>query len=173
LLNELQNAKRDFPIITFFDARAIGLFSIPERCDLQATISSNIYISDKYPTSIVLRNNKLWLEIPDDNVRHYLLGYLKRPMWQGKTWDEIKNIALIPEDADLNTFFAAEAQKMNYITVLLADIKRIDREIDERVLDLYGIVNAEDRQRILGSAPMEEEEEASHDGVSSPAPNDL
>jgi type I restriction-modification system DNA methylase subunit len=171
LLNELQNAKRDFTTITFFDARALDLFSIPERCDLQTTISNNIYISDRYPTSIVLRNNKLWLEVPDDNVRHYLLGYFKRPKWQGKTWDEIKNNALIPEDAVLNTFFAAEAQKMGYITALLSDIKRIDREIDERVLDLYGIVNVADRQRILGSAPIEEE--ASDDEISSPTPNIL
>ena len=40
----------------------------------------------------------------------------------------------------------------------LDEIKRIDAEIDERVLDLYGITNQADRQRILGSAPLETEE---------------
>jgi hypothetical protein len=43
------------------------------------------------------------------------------------------------------------------------EIKRIDEKIDERVLDLYGITNAADRQRILGSAPTEEEEETGSD----------
>jgi hypothetical protein len=38
------------------------------------------------------------------------------------------------------------------------EIKRIDQEIDERVLDLYGITNPADRQRVLGSAPLEEEQ---------------
>jgi len=167
LLHELQQHNRAFPTMTFFDARAIGLFSIPDHCDLQAAISSNIYIPDKYPTTIVLRHNKLWFEVPDDQVRHYLLGYLRLPQWQGKTWDELKNIALIPEvTAALQTFFATEAQKINYITTLLDEIKRIDREIDERVLDLYGITDQADRRRILGSAPLvEEEEEASNEDV--------
>ena len=121
-----------------------------------------------------MRHNKLWFEVPDDNVRRYLLGYLKLSRWQGKPWNEIKNIALIPEDiTTLDTFFAAEARKMSYITALLADIKWLDIEIDERVLDLYGIMNAADRQRILGSVPIEEEEEATDNKLSSPAPNDL
>ena len=54
--------------------------------------------------------------------------------------------------------FDAEVQKRSEIVTLLADIKRIDAEIDERVLDLYGITDAEDRERILGSAPVEEDE---------------
>ena len=164
LLKELQIANRNFPAITFFDARAIGLFSIPKSCDLQATISSHISISDKYPTNITLRHNKLWLEVTDDNVRRYLLGYLKLSKWQSKTWDDIKNVAIIPEDtASLNTLFTAEARKISYITTLLATIKRLDREIDERVLDLYGITNAADRQRVLGSAPVEDDEAVSED----------
>lgn len=70
----------------------------------------------------------------------------------------MKNFALIPEEADsLKAFFALEAQKIRAITTLLNDIKQIDKEIDERVLDLYGITESVDRQRILGSAPVEEE----------------
>ena len=52
---------------------------------------------------------------------------------------------------------------MNYVRTLLDEIKRIDAQIDERVLDLYGITNTADRQRILGSAPVEEEEETGDD----------
>ncbi|GAC1392479.1 MAG: hypothetical protein NVS4B11_25510 [Ktedonobacteraceae bacterium] len=44
------------------------------------------------------------------------------------------------------------------IATVLDAIKRIDAEIDERVLDLYSITDATDRQRVLGSAPIEEEE---------------
>jgi type I restriction enzyme M protein len=92
-------------------------------------------------------------------VRRYLLGYLKRPQWQGKAWDEIKSKALIPEDADaLHALFASEAQKIHFIITLLDEIRHIDAAIDERVLDLYGIMSAVDRQRILGSAPLEEDE---------------
>jgi hypothetical protein len=68
----------------------------------------------------------------------------------------------IPEDVDaLNMFFAAEERKRSSITDLLVDIKLIDAEIDERVLDLYGITNVEDRRCILGSAPLEEDKEIS------------
>ncbi len=159
LLNDLRAKERNYPTLTFFDARAMGLFNIPGRCDLQSTISSNIYIPDKYPGNIVLRHNKLWFEVPEEDVRHYLHAYLRRPQWQGKTWDDIKNSALIPEDSDaFGTFFAVETQQKNYIQTLLDEIKRIDAEIDEQVLDLYGITNPVDRQRILGSAPVEEEE---------------
>lgn len=159
LLHELQQANRNFPALTFFDAKAIGIFSIPTQCDLQASISSNIYIPEKYPTTIVLRHNKLWLEVPDEAVRRFLLGYLQQPQWQGKTWDDIKNTALLPEDSTaLSTFFTTEAQKIQHITQLLHASQRIDAAIDERVLDLYGITNATDRQRILGSAPTVEDE---------------
>lgn len=164
LLNDLQR-NLGLPTLTFFDARAIGLFSIPDRCDIQTSISSNIYISDRYPTSVVLRHNKLWLEVPDDDVRRYVLGYLRRPQWRGKTWDDLKNSALIPERADSRAaVFAAEEQQIHYIQALLDDIKRIDEQIDEQVLDLYGIANMLDRRRILGSAPAEEEDEEMNGG---------
>lgn len=159
LLQELQTANRTFPVLTFYDARAVGLFTISERCDLQASISSNIYVPEKYPSTLVLHHNKLWLEVLDDDVRRYLQMYLSSLRWRGKTWDEIKNSALMPENAGaLHTLFAEEAKKKHYIMTLLDEVKRIDAEIDERVLDLYGITNIADRQRILGSAPVEAEE---------------
>ncbi len=159
LLTEMQQANRTFPTLTLYDARAIGLFSIPERCDMQASVSSNSYIPERYLTSLVLRHNKLWFEVPDDKLRRYLLSYLSRPQWQGKTWDEFKSVALIPEDTDaLDAFFALEQQKQQRIATLLDAISRTDTEIDERVLDLYSITNVTDRQRVLGSAPIEEDE---------------
>ncbi|MBV9688758.1 MAG: N-6 DNA methylase [Ktedonobacteraceae bacterium] len=167
LLNDLQQADHNFPVLTLYDAKSVGMFSIPDRCSLQATISRNIYIPEKYPTSLVLRLNKLWFEVPDEHIRRYLLGYLKRPRWQGKTWDDIKNNALIPADTDaLQVFFTAEAQKQHHIVTILDEIRRIDAEIDERVLDLYGITNAADRQRILGNAPLEDDEQVNDNQTS-------
>lgn len=159
LLSDIQQQNPNFSTLNFFDARASQWFSIPDKCNLQETISSNVFIPSKYPTSVVLRNNKLWFEVPDDNIRRYLLGYLKAPQWQGKTWDEIKNQAQIPEEAtDLNAFFALEDQKRQAIHTLLDEVAQIDAEIDEKVLNLYGITDPAERQRILGSAPKTDEE---------------
>ena len=161
LLAEIQQSNPNFFTLTLFDAKAAGLFTISDHCDLQVAISSNVYSPDRYPTSVVLRHNKLWLVVEDDNIRRYLLGYLKRPQWQGKTWDEIKNQATLPTEAnDLNTFFATEQQRHNKIQTLLDEVAQIDAEIDEKVLDLYGITDPGDRQRILGSAATSEEDEA-------------
>jgi type I restriction enzyme M protein len=161
LLAEIQKNNPNFSTLTLFDAKAAGLFTIPDHCNLQVAISSNIYSPDRYPTSVVLRHNKLWLVVEDDNIRRYLLGYLKLPQWQGKTWDEIKNQATLPAEAtDLNTFFAAEQERRAEIQTLLDEVAQIDAEIDEKVLDLYGITDAGDRQRILGSTATLEDEEA-------------
>ncbi|MEQ9669710.1 N-6 DNA methylase [Coleofasciculus sp. G2-EDA-02] len=159
LLSEIQQQNPNFSTLNFFDARAAQLFSIPEKCNRQETISSNVFIPPQYPTSLVLRNNKLWFEVPDDNIRRYLLVYLKAPQWQGKTWDEIKNQAQIPEEeSDLNAFFALEDQKRQTIQTLLDEVDQIDAEIDEKVLNLYGITDPADRQRILESGAKTDEE---------------
>ena len=137
-----------------------SLFSVPDACDLTATISKNVFVPAKYPTSIVLRHNKLWLEVPDEKRRQYLLNYLQRPRWQGKTWDAIKSDVLLPEDDEaLHTLFTLEQVRIERISTLLNDIQRLDSEIDNRVLDLYGITNPSDRARILGSAPIDEDDE--------------
>ena len=161
ILAEIQQNNPNYSTLTLFDAKAVGLFSIPDRCDLQVTVSSNVYTPDRYPESVVLRHNKLWLVVPDEDVRRYLLGYLKLRQWQGKTWDEIKNQVTLPaEPAELNLFFTVEEQRRNEIQTLLDEVAQIDAEIDERVLDLYGITDLSDRQRILGSAVSSEEEES-------------
>ncbi len=161
LLGEIQKNNPNFSTLTLFDAKAAGLFTIPDHCNLQVAISSNIYSPPRYPTSVVLRHNKLWLVVENDNIRRYLLGYLKLPQWQGKTWDEIKNQATLPaETNDLNTFFAAEQQRRTEIKTLLDEVAQIDAEIDEKVMDLYGITDMGDRQRILGSTAILEDDEA-------------
>jgi type I restriction enzyme M protein len=160
LLAEIQQCNSSFSTLTLFDAKAAGLLTIPDRCDLQVAISSNIYTPDRYPTSVVLRNNKLWFVAEDDNIRRYLLGYLKRSQWQGKTWDQIKNQATLPPEVnDLNTFFAAEQQRRTEIQALLNEVAQLDAEIDEKVLDLYGIAEPGDRQRVLGGAVSSDEDE--------------
>ncbi|MFN9173347.1 MAG: hypothetical protein ACK58N_02200 [Synechocystis sp.] len=139
--------------------------TIPDRCNLQVSISRNIYTPDRHPTSVVLRHNKLWLVVEDDNIRRYLLGYLKLPQWQGKTWDEIKNKVVLPYEVnDLNTFFVTEQQRCFEIQTLLDEVAQIDVEIDEKVLDLYGITDPGDRQRILGSTSNSEEDGSESEG---------
>ncbi|NJL90223.1 MAG: N-6 DNA methylase [Coleofasciculaceae cyanobacterium SM2_1_6] len=166
LLGEVRCSHRNFSTLTLFDAKSIGLFSIPDRCNLEVTISKNIYSPDRYPTSIVLRNHKLWLVVENDNIRRYLLGYLTLPQWQNRTWDEIKNQAMMPTElSDFQLFFAAEAQRRHEIQTLLAEVAQIDAEIDERVLDLYGITEPSDRQRILGSVADFETEEDLEEGM--------
>lgn len=166
LLTEIQETNPQFSTLTLFDAKAVGFFSIPDRCDLQVNISSTIYGPDRYPQSIVLRNHKLWLVVENEDIRRYLLNYLKLPQWQGRTWDDIKNIALIPaENADLEIFFQAEQQRRQEIQTLLAEVARIDAEIDQEVLDLYGINEESDRQRILNSTLVREEETESSENI--------
>jgi len=161
LLTEIQQNNPNFSTLTLFDAKAVGLFAIPERCDLRVTISSNVYIPNRYPTSVVLRHHKLWLVADNDKIRRYLLGNIKLPQWQGKTWDEIKNRATIPaEIKDLDAFFAAEEKRRAEIQTLLDEVVQIDAEIDEKVLDLYGISDPIDRQRILSSAAISAEDES-------------
>jgi hypothetical protein len=124
LLSELQIKQRSFPTLTLYDAKAIDLFTIPENCDLSATISNNVFVPAKYPNSIVLRHNKFWLEVPDEKRHQYLLSYLQRPQWQGKTWDQIKSSAFLPEDNEaLQTLFTLEQQKLEQISTLLYEIQ--------------------------------------------------
>lgn len=156
LLDELHQADRTYPTLSLYDARIVGMIGIPDRCDLQTTISSNVFIPEQYPATIVLRHNRLWLEVPDEGVRRFLLNILKNPQWQGKTWDEIKDRILIPGDAEaLAALFALEGRQRQEISALLDERARIDREIDEHVLDLYQISDPADRERVLNSVGSE------------------
>jgi type I restriction enzyme M protein len=60
----------------------------------------------------------------------------------------------------LAAFFAAEQHRHAEIQTLLDEVAQIDAEIDEKVLDLYGITDPGDRQRILGNAAVLEDDEA-------------
>ncbi len=154
LLDTLQQGNPAFAPYSFFDAEASGFFQLPDRCDRQTTVSRNVYIPDRAPETVMLRHNRLWLEVPDADIRRYLQGYLSRPRWQGKTWDDLKNQALVPVSrTDLDSFFAAEAAQIEHIQELLDAVAHLDATIDERVLDLYQISDPADRERILGSAP--------------------
>lgn len=104
----------------------------------------------------------LTLTILDAPLRRYLAGYLSRPQWQGQTWDGLKSaVHILDGDAALAAFFALEAERIAYIDSLVEEAARLDAAIDVRILDLYGIMDAADRDRILGSAPVQEDEEIS------------
>jgi hypothetical protein len=156
-----------FPTLPLFDAVAAGLIRLPAECDTEAQIS-RVYSPEKRPNTVVLRSNQLWLEVENAGVRRYLLNYLAQPQWHGRSWDEIAAVAVVPEtDAALAALFAEEARIRAEIERTLAEIAATDAEIDERVLDLYGITDPEDRRRILGSAPLDEDAE-----LESQAPDD-
>jgi len=163
LLHELQTADPAYPTLSLFQAQAAGRFTVLAPGEQSATVSGNVYVPARFPTSLVLRHNRLWLDVPNNDLRRYLQGYLSRPQWQNQTYDAIKNQAMLPEDDDaLAAFFAAEAERIARIQTLLADAAALDAAIDERVLDLYGITDPADRRRILGSAPplLADDEEA-------------
>ena len=157
LLRDLQTRDQNFPVVSLFDARAMNLLRLPPACDQTAQIG-RVFTPAKYPETVTLRANQLWVEVDDADTRRYLRGYLARPQWQGRTWDEISDRALVPADADaLRRLFALEAQVIADITARLDTIAALDTALDLRVLDLYGIYDPADRARILGSAPAEED----------------
>jgi hypothetical protein len=157
LLAEMQDIDPAFPTLNLFDARVLGLLDIPERCDLQTQIGSRVYVLERSPDTLVLRHNRLWLIVPDSDIRTYLCGMLSRPQWRGRTWDEIKSQITLPETPDARAaFFAAEARQTEAIKARLAEIAGLDAAIDEDVFDLYGVTDPAARQRILGSTAEEE-----------------
>lgn len=114
-----------------------------------------MFTPNKYPHTVVLRANQLWLEVEDADIRRYLLNYLARPQWQSRSWDEISNHALLPADANaLHRLFTYELGERALINNHLIAISNVDADIDDLVLDLYGITDPADRARVLGSAPL-------------------
>lgn len=129
---------------------------LPPEADKTATVGSNVYVPERHPTSVVLRHNKLWLSVADADLRDYLVHYLARPQWRGRTWPEVQANALLPVDtADRASFTARISAITQAITAQLDQIDQLDAEIDRRVLDLYGISDPAARARVLGSAPDE------------------
>ena len=99
-----------------------------------------------------------------EDLRRYLCGYLGRPQWRGRTYDAIKNQALLPDDDDaLGRFFQKEAERIAEIRLPLRETAEIDAEIDEKLLDIYKITAPADRARILGSAPATEDDDTNAD----------
>lgn len=73
----------------------------------------------------------------EEPTRRYLLNYLARPQWKGKSFDEISDRALLPETPEaFAALYTAEAQKIAEITAALDLIAATDAAIDRRVLDL-------------------------------------
>ena len=163
LLRDLQTQNPNFPVVSLFDARAMNLLRLPPECDVTAQIG-RVFTPNKYPNTVVLRANQLWLVVDDANIRRYLLNYLARPRWQSRTWDEISDRALLPEPPDaLARLFDEEARIVGEIHARLDAIAAADAHLDRRILDLYGITDPADRARVLGSAPPVEDAEPETD----------
>ncbi len=171
---EVQATRPDLGAFSLYDAWTTGQISIPDGADRAATVSANVFVPARYPTSLVLRHNKLWLDVPDDGVRRYLQGYLRAPRWRGKTWDDIKTEAVVWEDErGYAAFFAAEADRRRETLGLAERAAELDALIDEMVLDLYGITDEIARARIMESAPREDEEEEGGGGDVGESARDL
>lgn len=171
---EVQATHPDLGAFSLYDAWTTGHVSIPDGADRAATVSANVFVPARYPTSLVLRHNRLWLDVPDDQTRRYLAGYLRAPRWRGKTWDDIKTEAVVWEDErGYAAFFAAEADRRREILDLAGRAAHLDALIDDMVLDLYGITDAADRARIMGSAPREDEEDDESGGEVGEGARDL
>ena len=170
LLRNLQKKDNNFPAVSLFNGRAAGLFRLPDNCDPAAQIS-HVFTPNRYPNTVVLHANQLWLEVDEEPTRRYLLNYLARPQWKGRSFDEISDSALMPESsAAFATLYDSEARIIMDIQTRLAAIATADASIDSRVLDLYGITDPADRARILGEAPPDEtaELEEAEEGEASP-----
>ncbi|MBV9470914.1 MAG: hypothetical protein JOZ57_16890, partial [Abitibacteriaceae bacterium] len=84
--------------------------------------------------------------------------------WAGQTWDYVADNAVIPaRPEDRQQFFAALAEREAEITHNLQQAADLDAQIDEIVLDLYGITDPQWRARVLNAAPPEEAEEENDD----------
>ena len=154
LLREMQQGDPNFSAYNLFEARAAALLALPDNCDPDAQIS-RVFTPTRYPNTVVLRANALWLTCNDEPIRRYLLNYLARPQWKNRSWNEIAFEALLPDPTTsaLDDFYKREAARIAAITATLDAIAATDLAIDNRILDLYGVTAPADRARILGSAP--------------------
>jgi type I restriction enzyme M protein len=166
LFTELQAAHPEVAPFRLLDALyQPEVLSLPNNIDESETVSSNIYVPKQYPTSVVLRHNKLWLTVPDADLREYLVNYLSHPRWRGKPWRQVAAEALMPVNAEDRTAFADLVQaRRAEIVARLNRIDQLDQEIDQRILTLYGIVDPGEQARVLGSAPVNDGEAAESAG---------
>lgn len=165
LLAELQAANPEVAAYRLLEALyQPDVLSLPDGVDAAATVSGNIFVPERYPTSVVLRHNKLWLTVPDADLRDYLVNYLSRPQWRGKPWTQVAAEALMPVHAEDRAAFAALIQaRRTEIVARLDRIDQLDQDIDQRVLALYGITDPGAQTRIRGSAPPGDDEAEASD----------
>lgn len=162
IVSELQSATPPLETLDLADARAVGWFSLPSECDGASRLSANIAHSPAFPTRLTLKFRRLWLEVPQENARRFLRSLLARPQFTGKSWNELEaddTIRLPAADDAFARVFARLDEREAEIRALLARTEALDRRIDERVLDLYGIADAQWRAKILDAAPDDEEDE--------------
>jgi type I restriction-modification system DNA methylase subunit len=160
---ELQGEVPALETLDLRDARAAGLYSIPEACQTDVKLSESIRIPSKFPTQITLKFSRLWLEVPDAHARRFLLGLLSLSRFAGRTWSELEgdNTIRVPESpSDFERVWNRVEEQEAQIRAQLERAAALDRQIDERVLDLYKITNPAWRAKILDTAPPEAEDES-------------
>ena len=172
LIAELQRADPSYPVLTLFNARFVGVWSLPDACAARRTDTANaenVFSPTRFPDTLVLKHKLLWLEVPDDGYRRYLARLLRLPRYTGRTLAALEPDALVPSaPTALQSLFDAEAREIARVQALQAEVAAIDSEIDNRVLDLYGVTDPADRLRVLGAAPATEDEVVGESEVSPP-----
>ena len=157
-LAELQTQHAAFTPYTLLDALNTGVIALPPEADQTATVSSNVFVATKHPTSVVLRHHKLWLTVPDEDVRDYLVNYLRHPRWRGKAWRDVAEATLLPVRAEDRAAFTTAVQAQHRTIVgRLKRIDELDHTLDAQIFTLYGITDLGAQARMLGSAPPDEE----------------
>ncbi len=158
LLARLTRANPAYPVLSLFDALASGMLTVTDKTSGEATVSSNVFVPAAHPTSVVLRHAKWWLNVPDDDLRRYLVAYLRLPQWQGQPWSGLKNSVVVPADAAaLALFWHSEIAERAAISDRLGRIAQLDAELDAKIFALYDLSSV-DIGRIVGrqraSAPV-------------------
>lgn len=171
ILEELQRTNPEVTPYRLGDALYTGLITLPAEADPTETLGRSIFVAPRHPTSVVLRRNKLWLDVPDTEIRDYLVTYLNRPQWAGKAWLEVAETALVPiREEDRRAFAALVEARRADIIARLSRIVQLDHEIDQHVFALYGITDPADQARIAGSAPPDDDEGDSRSDGQEPEP---
>ena len=176
LLADRQRTDPAFPVLTLFNARFAGVWSLPPACadrEGDTALSANIFVPKRFGETVALRNPILWINVRDAGYRKFLVGLLRLPRFTGRTLTDVENEALVPADEyALAALFVAEQREIVRIKSLLKEIAVLDSEIDNRVLDLYGITAPADRARILQAAPPTDEAPADTTDDEAPAEGD-
>ncbi|WP_407572270.1 N-6 DNA methylase [Deinococcus altitudinis] len=151
-LKLLRQSGHTYNELKMFDVVAMGNIVIPSTMNNEHTLSGNIFVSKNHPQSLVLRNDQLWIDIPDDDLRAYTERLLTQTVFRGATLQEVLDRAMLPADTQaLQEFNRTENALKDAVLLLRERAEVIDHEIDELIFKLYKIEDRKDQERILNS----------------------